>query len=173
MNSTMDNGYKLMNFNPENTCMLTTDNSNRQLLRRVNECGIILFNKNLEDVLIVFQKHSDKWGFPKGYMTRLEQYNREYFKCAKRELLEETGIDLRTHRHTKYGTIIIGNKLFYVIEIKRNIVSCLPFDRHEIKMTKWIKRRELYEFVKNNPCNMTLNNLFDNHVKDPQYIYSI
>ena len=85
---------------------------------------------------------------------------KSYFSCAKRELMEETNIDLRLKKHTKYGTLIIGNKLFYIVELRHNNVYANPKDRDEIKMIKWIPRVELYNFVKRNQCNVTLKRLF-------------
>jgi 8-oxo-dGTP pyrophosphatase MutT (NUDIX family) len=142
--------------------MIPFENSNnsKNAMKKVSECGVILFNKNMLDVLIVFQNKSQKWGFPKGHMTRNELYKKEYFKCAKRELFEETGIDLRTLQHTKYGSVIIGNKLFFVIEVKKEFIETNPLDVCEIEKIQWVKRKELNRFVQANDCNVTLNKLF-------------
>jgi 8-oxo-dGTP pyrophosphatase MutT (NUDIX family) len=142
--------------------MIPFENSNnsKNAMKKVSECGVILFNKNMMDVLIVFQNKSQKWGFPKGHMTRNELYKKEYFKCAKRELFEETGIDLRTLQHTKYGSVIIGNKLFFVIEVKKEFIETNPLDVCEIEKIQWVKRKELNRFVQANECNVTLNKLF-------------
>ena len=155
-------GANLMLFNPEKSCNLSIGSStyDRSTIRKVQECGVILFNQNMNKILVVYQKQSNKWGFPKGYMTRFELYNKEYFNCAKRELLEETGIDLRTNRHTKYGTIIISNKLFYVIEIKKDFINVKPNDKNEIAAFQWINRTDLFDFVHQNSCNITMTNLF-------------
>ena len=154
-------GQELMKFNPKQSCLIPFENSNsKSTMRRVNECGVILFNQDMKDLLIVFQNKSKKWGFPKGHMTRMELYNKEYLKCAKRELYEETGIDLRIFNHTKYGSVILGNKLFFVIEIKQNNIQANPLDEFEIEKIQWIKRTDLNMFVKSNNCNATLNKLF-------------
>lgn len=155
-------GQELMKFNPKQSCLISFENTKKKnSMRKVTECGIILFNLDMNDLLIVFQNKSKKWGFPKGHMTRLELYNKEYLKCAKRELLEETGIDLRVIQHTKYGSVIIGNKLFFVIEIKTKHVDTNPLDEYEISTIKWIKRKDLNMFVNSNECNVTLNKLFN------------
>jgi 8-oxo-dGTP pyrophosphatase MutT (NUDIX family) len=153
-------GHELMKFNPQQSCMIPYMKTRKELMNKVNECGVLLFNKNLLDLLVVYQKSSNKWGLPKGYMTEHELKNKEYFNCAKRELLEETGIDLRNHRHTKYGTFIINNKLFYVIEIKALYIKAIPLDIGEIMDIKWIKKLDLFNFVRMNSCNVTLNKLF-------------
>ena len=155
-------GQELMTFNPNISCMIpfTNSNNSKNSMKNVSECGVILFNKNMMDVLIVFQHKSKKWGFPKGYMTRNELYKKEYFKCAKRELCEETGIDLRLTQYTKYGSVIIGNKLFFVIEVKKECIETNPLDVCEIEKIQWVKRKELNRFVQANECNVTLNKLF-------------
>ena len=160
----MSSGMTLMKFNPNTNCTISMGSnsqlSDRNSIRKVQECGVILLNRDLHELLVVLQRESMKWGFPKGHMSRMEMYNKDYFNCAKRELFEETGIDLRTHRHTKYGTIIISNKLFYIIEIKKKNISVKPIDIDEICTHRWIKRSELLDFVNMNSCNITMNSLF-------------
>jgi 8-oxo-dGTP pyrophosphatase MutT (NUDIX family) len=155
-------GQQLMHFNPQLTCMIPWEKSNsrKDLIHNVDECGVILFSPNMEELLVVLQSSSGKWGFPKGHMTAAEMNAKSYFSCAKRELMEETNIDLRLKKHTKYGTLIIGNKLFYIVELRQNNVYANPKDRNEIKMIKWIPRVDLYNFVKMNQCNVTLKRLF-------------
>lgn len=157
-------GYELMNFNPELQCTMSLKQkqktTSKNYIGKVTECGVILFKKGMEEMLVVFQHVSSKWGFPKGYMTNAEQYNKEYFKCAKRELLEETGIDLRATHHSKYGTLIIGNKLFYIIELKSTLDEINIIDNNEISEARWIQRQNLLSFINENDCNATLNKLF-------------
>lgn len=81
--------------------------------------------------------------------------------CAKRELFEETSIDLRTHPHTKFGTLLMCNKLFYIIGLKGHALCCARArDTEEISQLKWVNRQELYNFVRQNSCNITLRTLF-------------
>jgi 8-oxo-dGTP pyrophosphatase MutT (NUDIX family) len=156
-------GYQLMNFNPDIQCLIslkTKDTSaSKSFINKVTECGVIVFTNGMRDMLIVFQNISRKWGLPKGYMTQEEQNKKQFFKCAKRELFEETGIDLRTVTHTKYGTLVIGNKLFYIVEVKSH-VRINVIDTHEISEVRWIPRNELCSFVLTHNCNATLNKLF-------------
>lgn len=156
-------GQQLMHFDPRITCMIPWEKSSRrELIQKVDECGVILFSPNMNEVLLVLQSASGKWGFPKGHMTKSEIDSRSYFSCAKRELMEETNIDLRIKKHTKYGTLIIGNKLFYIVELLQSNIklNANPKDRNEIKMIKWIRREDLFNFVKRNHCNVTLKRLF-------------
>lgn len=157
----MQYGQQLMHFDPNMTCLIPWEKkSKKDLIHNVDECGVILFTPNMQELLVVLQSSSGKWGFPKGHMTENELNTKSYFSCAKRELMEETNIDLRLKKHTKYGTLIIGNKLFYIVELRYNNVYANPKDRAEIKMIKWIPRIELYNFVKQNQCNVTLKRLF-------------
>jgi 8-oxo-dGTP pyrophosphatase MutT (NUDIX family) len=155
-------GKALAEFDPQQNCNLVFHNTshNNQGLNKVNECGVILFNFNMSNILVVLQKLSRKWGFPKGHMNLQEKERREFFKCAKRELLEETNIDLRTHPHTKYGTLLIANKLFYIIGLKTTVLCARPNDPKEISQIKWVNRNDLYNFVSRNACNITLRQLF-------------
>jgi 8-oxo-dGTP pyrophosphatase MutT (NUDIX family) len=65
----------------------------------INECGIVLINNTFDKILIIFQNESLKWGLPKGHMDPKELNKKAYFDCAKRELLEETGIMITTHKY--------------------------------------------------------------------------
>jgi len=154
-------GHQLMNINTSELPLITPKTYDKTLIKRISECGVILFSNRLERILLVLQEASKKWGFPKGHMTRWELYNKQYFDCAKRELYEETGIDLNRTRHSKMGTLIIGKKLFYVIEIYSNNNYLKTMDKKEILSLKWINRTNLFNFVSQNNCNITLTDLFE------------
>ena len=36
------------------------------------ECGSIVLNRNMDKLIVVFQKLSNKWGLPKGHMNQKE-----------------------------------------------------------------------------------------------------
>ena len=154
-------GKTLVEFDPRQTCNLVFHQKNQsQNLKHVTECGVILFNFNMNEILLVFQKLSKKWGFPKGHMNINEVQSRQFFNCAKRELFEETNIDLRVQPHTKYGTLLICNKLFYIIGLKRQALCAHAKDTQEISKIKWVNRHHLCNFVQQNSCNITLRTLF-------------
>ena len=79
--------------------------------KHINECGVVLINKTFDNVLIIYQNESLKWGLPKGHLETNELEKKLYFDCAKRELLEETGIMITTHRYRKLGTFLMRDKL--------------------------------------------------------------
>lgn len=153
-------GPELMSFNPDKSCNIQTEYTPQDVMKKVSQCGIILFNKDMKEVLLVYQTASQKWGFPKGHMTQEETYNKAYYNCAKRELFEETGINLRNLKHSKYGSIIIDTRLFFVIEVKQELVDTYPLDLNEIEKIQWVKKNDLNTFIKTHDCNVTLNKLF-------------
>lgn len=126
-------------------------------IKNVNECGIILFDNTMNNILIIYQNESKKWGLPKGKMEEHEIENKKYFDCAKRELQEETGIMITAHRYKKIKTIIIKNKLFYIIQILKNFnTTQKPLDKTEIGNIQWININNVHNFVNETQCNITL-----------------
>lgn len=124
--------------------------------RKINECGIILVKNTFDHILIIFQNQSLKWGLPKGHLLENELMSRAYFDCAKRELLEETGIMLTTHKYKKLGTVCVKDKLFYLIYLPKKIMLRKPIDREEIGGMKWLPILSFQHFVDTFNCNITL-----------------
>lgn len=127
--------------------------------RYINECGIVLINKQFDKILIIFQNESLKWGLPKGHMDPRELSNKAYFDCAKRELLEETGIMITTHKYRKLGTFLIKDKLFYTLQLLKDINIKKPMDTNEIGDIKWLPIKNIFNFMKTAQCNVTLKEL--------------
>lgn len=126
----------------------------------INECGIILLDKTFENVLIIFQKESLKWGLPKGHLELKEKTNNLYYQCAKRELLEETGIMINNHKHKKINTFVIRDKLFYVLQLLKDISLYKPLDTKEIGDIRWLPIKDLFNFLETKNCNITLRELY-------------
>jgi hypothetical protein len=125
-------------------------------MNTVNECGIVLLNSTCDHILIIYQNQSLKWGLPKGHMEKNEIINKQYFSCAKRELLEETGIMLSTHKYRKLGTVMVKDKLFYIIYLMKNIKLKKPLDTKEIGDIKWLSVYNIKSFINTYNCNVTL-----------------
>ena len=126
----------------------------------IKECGVLLLNKDFEKFLIIYQNESLKWGLPKGYLESHEMINKKYFDCAKRELFEETGIMINTHKYRKIGTFLLRDKLFYVIRLIKDIPIYRPFDKEEVGCVKWLPITDLLEFLENSSCNITLREMY-------------
>lgn len=127
--------------------------------KNINECGVVLFNKEFDKFLIIFQKESLKWGLPKGHVDKNEFCQNAYFDCAKRELLEETGIMINNHKHRKLGSFVIRDKMFYVMQLMKDISLRQPIDTKEIGGIRWLAVTNLIDFLTNYSCNVTLKEL--------------
>lgn len=125
-------------------------------IQNVHEAGVILFDQNCQKILIIYEKHSNKWGVPKGSMESNEMLKRNFWGTAKRELYEETGINISCHNYKKHGTIIIKNKLLYLVSSKSIRKYCQPIDTEEIYKIRWISLKYLKQFVEANSCNITI-----------------
>lgn len=130
--------------------------------KHIKECGIVLINKSFDSVLIIYQNESLKWGLPKGHMETNELEKKLYFDCAKRELLEETGIMITTHKYRKLGTFLLRDKLFYIIHLLKDVKIRKPYDCKEIGAIKWLPITQVATFLKKFKCNITLKELCSN-----------
>lgn len=124
-------------------------------VRNIHGCGVILFDNYMNNMVIVKQVESKKWGFPKGHLVNTCE---QHFKCAKREMYDETGINLDCVSYMKYGTIILNQRLFYILSLKKMIKFHLkPIDKGEISESKWIDINSLISsFEDENEMNKTL-----------------
>ncbi len=79
-----------------------------------NKSGVIMYDKNENKVLLV-QSRGNLWGFPKGTFEDGETYE----ECAKRELREETGIDI-DKRCLKESIYISSKVMYFYLEVNMN-----------------------------------------------------
>lgn len=96
--------------------------------RHMKVYGTILINEN-GDILLVRGRLSKKWSFPKGHCKHSETD----LECAKRELLEETGLTLDTH-YTSYHKFKGGSYFVFPV-IGRP--SAIFTDQKEIEIVQW------------------------------------
>jgi 8-oxo-dGTP pyrophosphatase MutT (NUDIX family) len=90
--------------------------------------GSILIN-NFGEVLLVRGRLSKKWSFPKGHCKRQETD----FECAKRELLEETGLSVDAE-YSSYHKLKGGS--YFVFPVSGR--PCAIFTDHkEIELVQW------------------------------------
>ena len=86
------------------------------------KCGGIIIDKQRKCILCVlnklsFLKGEHKWGFPKGHTIK----NEEYWKCAQREIHEETSLYLEK----KEAAIVINQKKFtqaYLAQVLKSLI---------------------------------------------------
>ena len=103
------------------------------------------------NVLLVFGKKSQKWGFPKGHMEMGETEE----ETAIRELREETGIRLDNVLDTR---IRFRNNVYFIVNIaKDNLEQASIEDKDEIEKMSWFSYADICKFPEYQ-CNFGLKN---------------
>ncbi|XP_063382952.1 m7GpppN-mRNA hydrolase [Cydia fagiglandana] len=115
----------------------------REYKQTVPTYGAILLDQELTHVLLV-QSYWTKasWGFPKGKVNEGE----EPWKCAAREVLEETGFDISKHiSKNDYIEAIIHDQIvrLYIIGYIPRDTKFQPRTRNEIKACEWFPLADL------------------------------
>ena len=96
--------------------------------------------------MLVKGRKSGKWSFPKGHKNRSETY----IDCAKRETLEETGIDLADCTPVQCERMSVGEYYFFTLPSE---VLPAPTDTREIIEAGWFSVDEMNRM----PCNVDVN----------------
>jgi len=109
-----------------------------------NKSGVILFNKNLDKIVLIQNKYLylkgiKKYGLPKGHINNDETYE----DCAIRETFEETGINL--DKFSLNFKIKINNTYYFPIILDRE-EALSPVDTIEIQDAKWIFIEDIKNF---------------------------
>ncbi|CAB3244154.1 unnamed protein product [Arctia plantaginis] len=115
----------------------------REYKQTVPTYGAILLDTELTHVLLV-QSYWTKasWGFPKGKVNEDE----EPWKCAAREVLEETGFDIsKLINKNDYIEAIIHEQIvrLYIIGYIPRDTKFQPRTRNEIKACEWFPLADL------------------------------
>jgi 8-oxo-dGTP pyrophosphatase MutT (NUDIX family) len=104
---------------------------------KVRRAGILL--QHGSDYLVIHQKSSGFWGFPKG---RLEFKEPPIF-AALRELKEETGVQVSIDQVEKVPMIVKLSDLNYFYLVKVNERPEVYVDQLEIDGYKWCSLQDL------------------------------
>ncbi|KAL4709473.1 hypothetical protein ACJJTC_012810 [Scirpophaga incertulas] len=115
----------------------------REYKQTVPTYGAILLDTDLSHVLLV-QSYWTKasWGFPKGKVNEGE----EPWKCAAREVLEETGFDIsKLINKNDYIEAMIHDQIarLYIIGYIPRDTKFQPRTRNEIKACEWFPLADL------------------------------
>ncbi|CAK1542373.1 unnamed protein product [Leptosia nina] len=118
-------------------------NNWREYKQSVPTYGAIILDTNLTHVLLV-QSYWTKasWGFPKGKVNEDE----EPWKCASREVLEETGFDISNLINKQdYIEATIHDQIvrLYIISYVSRDTKFQPRTRNEIKACEWFPIADL------------------------------
>lgn len=121
----------------------------RESGRRRNVCGACIINQN--HVLLVKQREVQKWGFPKGS----REWQESKLSCMTRELLEETGLELKNYEHEFLGYKTFFESTIYFYKLLEDCTSIIltPLDTHEIEESKWVPLSELKGLTLNRVTN--------------------
>jgi len=120
-------------------------------------CGGIILNQELNSIIIVLNRQSmekgeNKWGLPKGHIKPGEPY----YKCAEREIKEETGLIINIDKSKL--RIKINDTFYYVIIIDDyKYTKFSPNDQNEIAKVNW----ESIKNIKNLNINRGLKKLLN------------
>jgi 8-oxo-dGTP pyrophosphatase MutT (NUDIX family) len=133
-------------INPNNLLSLYFNKREKKKPRDVR-CGGIILNKNLDSVLIVLNRDSlskgePKWGLPKGHINKNELLHH----CAKREIEEETGLNINISNGSPRVKI---NDTYYYLVIIDNPGPFFPKDKKEIALVQWHKIENLQKINRN------------------------
>lgn len=98
-------------------------------------------------ILLVHGRRSGKWSFPKGHKNSRETY----IKCAERETLEETGVDITGRIPVAYHKLSVGEYFFYEVEgeLRTDIK-----DKSEVDEARWVPLEDISQMN----CNVDVNN---------------
>lgn len=100
--------------------------------RLVFRAGCALIYKDL--VLLVHQKESGFWGFPKGRLNAKERENTNLVMCAARELKEETGVVIEQEILKKS----VCDRRTFIYTVILNEIPEITIDYKEIDDYKWV-----------------------------------
>lgn len=121
----------------------------------INKCGIILLNKNNE-ILLVKQRISQKWGFPKGSRD-IDDGN--FFITSIRELYEETGIILYNNYNIVNDFVI--NKCYLIVIKMTKDTNIYIRDQNEIETARFFTIEEILDLK---DCNSILNKYIKSYI---------
>ena len=127
--SVVSNKTSNVPYRQSQKCNKKTQNSN------IIKYGAIILNKDYTKILCVLNRLShlkgdNKWGFPKGHINP----NEKGIACAKREVYEETSLDLPTSKFTI--PIRINSNVYYMINIPHEDILTAR-DPLEIAKVDW------------------------------------
>lgn len=111
------------------------------LHKNIIVCGCIIMNEKKTKTLLVKGKLSECWGFPKGALEN----NESLIECARRETLEETGIDFDITNATK-KEVINNINYYYTTFSSSGKLNTSSVDKNEISEIKWVRISELLKY---------------------------
>lgn len=107
--------------------------------------GIIYYNKEgKKEYLLIKHLNGEHWSFPKGHMEKGETA----IQTAKREILEETGLDVLINEDIFASTLyfpkkdVIKHVVFFLAESNSKIIT---IQESEVLSYKWVSEEEVLD----------------------------
>ena len=122
--------YHTTNYVKNRVPFIRNINENGKRLNR-RKAGVFMFDPNSKKVLLV-QSCGKLWGPPKGSLEENESYD----QCAKRELLEETGMKINDCTYEN-PIFIKSNAVYFYFELEENECHVQPNDGNDANGIGW------------------------------------
>tara|TARA_B110000211_G_C14080759_1_gene554370 strand:+ start:3061 stop:3639 length:579 start_codon:yes stop_codon:yes gene_type:complete len=149
--------------NPRKRTLIVTINGEEHVYPP--KAGVIIFNNDLNRVLIVksrgYYNSGTRWGLPKGHLENNELPN----ECAMRELYEETGIKINIPQKTNNYINSINNSIYYIYIVDEKKITLKPIDTIEIINAKFCYINRL-KTIKANILNKELQKVVGKYLKN-------
>ncbi|HDR3493167.1 TPA: NUDIX domain-containing protein [Bacillus wiedmannii] len=117
-------------------------------MQREKSCGVIIYqNKPDTRYLIVKSKANGHWGFPKGHIEE----NETEIDTAKREVKEETGLDVLIHEDFKTSMeykISETIKKEVILFLGTPMSTSVTIQKDEIAIYKWATFADILNLFK-------------------------
>ena len=112
-------------------------------IKKEKACGCIIIEKGK---VLLIQQTKGHWGFPKGHM----ELGETEIETAKREVKEETNIDVEINENKRYVMEYFtdkGNFKQVVLFIARKTSGNEKYQESEIKTMKWMTYEEAIDTI--------------------------
>jgi len=125
--------------------------------KKVKRCGVIFIIKTPDNIIenfkiLVVKGVSGIWSFPKGRCMP----NEEEEACAKREVYEETGLEIDNLKDKK--KFKIGRNIYFKYDcIENEFTEFTVHDTNEVEEVSWKSINELRQMVCNKDIRSLLN----------------
>lgn len=113
------------------------------------KAGIFIYDPKLDKVLLV-QSNGNLWGPPKG----TKKYNENTKNCAKREVWEETGLNISISDCNKI-LYINNHATYFYIEQPECSISLQEHPENDVTGIGWLKVSCLEDYIKNGNISLT------------------
>ncbi len=123
--------------------------------KKEKSCGCIIIEKNK---VLLIQQTEGHWGFPKGHVEN----NETEIETAKREVKEETNLDVEINQNKRYEIEYITETGAYkqvIFFLAKKISGNEKYQESEIKAMKWLTFEDALKTITYNNTKELLNKI--------------